>query len=69
MSCNWTIINTIFTICKKNCSKIHLYEKVIFGHKDMKSFSKATPLAHLILFTPIKDLQVKELVMWGCQDQ
>ncbi len=21
--------------CKRNCSKIHLYEKIIFGQKDM----------------------------------
>jgi hypothetical protein len=25
----------IITICKNNCSKIHLYEKIIFGQKDL----------------------------------
>jgi hypothetical protein len=29
--------------CKKNCSKIHMYEKIIF----------ATLMAHCILFAPL----------------
>jgi hypothetical protein len=38
--------------CKKKCSKIHLYGKVIFGQKDIKSFLKIMPLVHLISFAP-----------------
>jgi hypothetical protein len=40
----------IITICKKHCSNIHLYEKVIFGQKEMQSFVKATHLPHCISF-------------------
>jgi hypothetical protein len=39
-------------ICKKHYSKIHLYEKVFFGQKDMQSFSKVMPLAHFISLRP-----------------
>jgi len=40
----------IIKICKNKCSKIDLYEKVIFGQKDMQSFFEV--LAHFILFVP-----------------
>jgi len=56
MSCIWTII----TIGKKNCSNIHLYEKVIFGQKDMLSFLKVTLLVYFILFIPIPFNFIKE---------
>jgi hypothetical protein len=41
--------------------KNHLYEKVIFGRKDMKFFSKITSLAHFISFVPIYYLLTKYL--------
>jgi hypothetical protein len=40
-----------YKILQKHCSKTHLYKKIIFGQKDMQSFSKVLLLAHLILFT------------------
>jgi hypothetical protein len=43
----------ILTSCKKNCSKIHSYEKKTFGKKDMLSFFPIISLAHYIMFTPI----------------
>jgi hypothetical protein len=52
-SCTWKK-KKVFVIknYKKHCSKIHLYKKIIFGQKEMKSFSKITPLAHLTSFAP-----------------
>jgi hypothetical protein len=44
----------IITNCKKNCSKIHLYEKVIFGQKDIESFFKVIVLVYCISFTPME---------------
>jgi hypothetical protein len=40
----------IITIFFKKCSNIHLYQKVIFGQKDMESFSKVMLLAQCIYF-------------------
>jgi hypothetical protein len=34
------------------CLKIHFYEKLIFGQKDMQLLSQLTLLVHCILFTP-----------------
>jgi hypothetical protein len=48
--CTWTIISIYYKICKKNCSKIHLYEKVIFVQKEMQSYYKVTSLADSISF-------------------
>jgi hypothetical protein len=35
MSCTWTIISIYYKNLQKQCSKIHLYVKMIFGQKDM----------------------------------
>jgi hypothetical protein len=44
---------TLFiTIYKRNNSKIHLYENMFFGQKEMQSFSKLKPLARFISFVP-----------------
>jgi hypothetical protein len=37
MSCVGTTITFFTLICKRFCSKIHLYEKNIFGQKNMQS--------------------------------
>jgi len=49
MSRTWTIISIYYKNLQNNCSKIHLYKKVIFGQKDMQSFFNIT---HLISFAP-----------------
>jgi hypothetical protein len=46
----------LFKNVKINCSKNHLFEKVIFGQKDMYSISKVIFLVHLILFASIVEL-------------
>jgi len=43
----------IVTSCKKNCSKIHSYEKVSFRKKDIQSFFEVIMLVHCILFAPL----------------
>jgi hypothetical protein len=53
VSCIWTIISIYYKNSKNNCLKIHLYEKIIFGQKDMWSSSKVMSLVHFILFAPI----------------
>jgi hypothetical protein len=44
VSCTWTIISIYYNNLQKNCSNIHLYQKVIFGWKNMKSFFEVTLL-------------------------
>jgi hypothetical protein len=45
--------------CKKNCSKIHLDERVIFGQKHIESFFKVIMLVYCISFTPMKSFFLK----------
>jgi hypothetical protein len=42
----------IITSCKKNYSKIHSYEKVFFGKKNIRSFFKVITLVRYISFAP-----------------
>jgi hypothetical protein len=37
MSCTWIAISIWYNKLQKNCSKIHSYEKVFFGKKNMQS--------------------------------
>jgi len=46
----WKIIKVYYK--KYNCLKFHLHEKFIFKQKNVQSFFKIMPLAHLILFAP-----------------
>ncbi len=51
-SCTRKIISIYYNKLKKKSFKIDLYEKIVFGQKDMHSFSKVISLAHYILFVP-----------------
>jgi hypothetical protein len=62
--CTWTIISIYYNKLQKTNSKIHSYEKVLFGKKDIWSFSKIIMLACCISFVPTYQIKnVKNILM------